>query len=346
METVELKMPEGPKVDHWVLKLKELQAAMRSKIMGHIGRHDVAYLSNVASDAEGDTIYEIDRSCEDVLIDFCLNLSGETSLVLIAEGIGDGGMVSLPEGRLPNEAQWLMIVDPIDGTRGIMYDKRSAWILAGLAPNKGEGATLADIEVAVQTEIPTTKQYLADTLWAVKGEGAFGERYNLLTGEARAFKPQPSRAKDIYHGFAMLSKFFPGRKEITASIEEELIYELGGTSRMDKVLVFDDQYISTGGQLYELMMGHDRFNGDMRAHLMRAPNLAGPPPGMAVHPYDLASELIAREAGVIVTDLDGGLLRAPLDVSADVSWLGYANERLRRQIEPILQRILRRYGII
>ena len=29
-------------------------------------------------------------------------------------------------------------------------------------------------------------------------------------------------------------------------------------------LVFDDQYISTGGQLYELAVGHDLFTADLR----------------------------------------------------------------------------------
>ena len=78
--------------------------------------------------------------------------------------------------------------------------------------------------------------------------------------------------------------------------------------------VFDDQYISSGGQLYELMVGHDRFNGDIRPALMRAAHLPGNAPGMAAHPYDVCTELIAREAGVIVTALDGGPLRNPLTV--------------------------------
>ena len=32
--------------------------------------------------------------------------------------------------------------------------------------------TLADIELAVQTEIPLVKQHLSDELWAVRGQGA------------------------------------------------------------------------------------------------------------------------------------------------------------------------------
>ena len=61
-----------------------------------------------------------------------------------------------------HDAAWRIIVDPIDGTRGLMYQKRSAWILTGVAPNRGSSTSLRDIVLAVQTEIPLVKQHLAD----------------------------------------------------------------------------------------------------------------------------------------------------------------------------------------
>ncbi|HJZ82347.1 MAG TPA: hypothetical protein VKD91_18440, partial [Pyrinomonadaceae bacterium] len=63
------------------------------------------------------------------------------------------------------------------------------------------------------------------------------------------------------------------------------------------------------------------------------------------HPYDLCTELIAREAGVIVTDEKGERLRAALAVDVDVAWAGYANERIREQIEPLLHTALSRRGL-
>ena len=35
-----------------------------------------------------------------------------------------------------------------------MYQKRSAWILTGVAPNRGPETSLQDIVLAMQTEIP------------------------------------------------------------------------------------------------------------------------------------------------------------------------------------------------
>jgi len=62
-------------------------------------------------------------------------------------------------------------------------------------------------------------------------------------------------------------------------------------------------------------------------------------------PRDPASRLIAREAGVIVTDQHGELLRAPLRVEPDIAWAGYANDAIRREIEPLLQDALKRRGL-
>jgi hypothetical protein len=47
---------------------------------------------------------------------------------------------------------------------------------------------------------------------------------------------------------------------------------------------------------------------------------------------------------VIVTDPYGRPLDAPLNVEAEVAWAGYANPRIRAQIEPLLQEALRVRG--
>jgi len=329
-------------------RLLELQAAIRDTLIAALRTQQAEALAAVATQRGGDTIYRIDLQVERLLVDYCERWSAECPLILIAEGVGEGneeGLVVLPHGAAPEEAVLRLIIDPIDGTRGLMYDKRSAWSLAGVAPNRGPETSLRDVVVAAQTELPTTKQYLADTVWAIRGEGAHGVRRNLLTGEERPFTPQPSGASELDHGFAMLSEFFPGRRAIIAEMQDRLVAELGALD-VDRVRVFNDQYISTGGQLYELMLGHDRFNGDIRAHLMRASHLPGPPPGLAVHPYDLATELVAREAGVIVTGLDDEPLATPLTVDDNVSWLAYANPALHARIAPIMRRLCAEYGLI
>jgi len=303
-------------------------------------------LARVVDDREdeGDTIYAVDRVSEAVLTRFFeTEIATRWPIVLIAEGL-EGGAMTLPRGTDPAQARWRIIVDPIDGTRGLMYQKRSGWILTGVAPNRGEATTLADIELAVQTEIPLVKQHLCDAVWARRGDGVQAERIDRLTGARQPLTLRPSRAATIAHGFAMIARFFPGARAELAAIDDEIVEDVLGPVRPGKAHCFEDQYVSSGGQLYELMSGHDRFVADLRP--LMEPILArrGVSLGICCHPYDLCTELIARELGVIVTDEQGEPLRAPLDVDANVTWVGYANPQIRAQIEPALRRALAARG--
>ena len=293
-------------------------------------------LAGVADVRGGDTIYTIDTHAEELLFDFCEEWAKEAPLILIAEGIPGDGWRVFPENAVPEDAAFLLIVDPIDGTRNLMYDKRSAWILSAVAPNRGRETNLSHIEAAVMTEVPTTRHRVSDQLWAVHGGGAHRETVDLTSGERREIPLRPSRADSLAHGFASLAKFFPAAKGATAAFEEKLLAEVAPDDG-ENPLVFDDQYISTGGQLYELMVGHDRFIADLRPLFFAALNL---PKKLVCHPYDICVELIAREAGVIVTGADNLPLCAPLDIRAAVTWAGYANPALHRRIEPVLSRLL------
>src|SRR5205085_90453 len=194
--------------------------------------------------------------------------------------------------------------------------------------------------------IPLVKQHLSDTLWAVRGQGAQGERFNRLSGEGYKLALHSSRARSIAHGFAMVARFFPGAREELAAIDEEIVRGALGPPLHGKAHCFEDQYISTGGQLYELMAGHDRFVADLRPLMEQVLERRGQSLGICCHPYDLCAELIARELGVIVTDAHGQPLTAPLDVEADVAWVGYANGAIRAQIEPLLRRALAERGLL
>lgn len=326
--------------------LRRLHEIIRDKIVTDCERLAIESLSSIAREEEGDTIYAIDRISEELLLEFFeREIAPVSSLVLIAEGLPAGKLI-LPSGTPESDAVYRIIVDPIDGTRGLMYQKRSAWILTGVAPNRGDKTSLADVELAIQTEIPLVKQHLSDGLWAIRGEGAFAERFDRLTGKRIPIKLQPSSAGSISHGYAQISRFFPGAREELAAIDEEIVHAALGAPAPGKAHCFEDQYASTGGQLYELMSGHDRFVADLRPLMENLLAEHGAALGICCHPYDICTELIAREAGVVVTDIHGQPLSAPLDVEPNVAWAGYANEAIRAQIEPLLQASLARRGLI
>jgi len=140
-------------------------------------------------------------------------------------------------------------------------------------------------------------------------------------------------------------RFFPGARDTLAAIDDEVVQALVQAAP-GRAACFEDQYASTGGQLYELMAGHDRLVADLRPLVQSVRAASGLPPGLCCHPYDLCTALIAEEAGVILRDPAGAPVDAPLDLAADVAWVGYANERLRTLVEPVLQGALRRRGLL
>ena len=326
--------------------VRKLHTLVRDAVVTTCEQSALVDLSRIAYEAQDDTIYAIDRISEQLLIDFFKREVALTEpLILIAEGLPDGQVI-LPADASETDADWRIIVDPIDGTRGLMYQKRSAWILTGVAPNRGSDTNLQDIVLAVQTEIPLVKQFLSDSMWAIRGRGVEAERYNRLTGQSTPLKLQPSMAQTIAHGFAMIARFFPGAREILAAIDEEIVQGVLGPVQSGKAHCFEDQYISTGGQLYELMAGHDRFVADLRPLMEKVLAKRGLTLGICCHPYDVCTELIARELGVLITNEKGKPIHVPLTVDADVAWIGYANYYLRDQIEPLLQEALRKRGLL
>jgi fructose-1,6-bisphosphatase/inositol monophosphatase family enzyme len=324
--------------------LRRLHDWIRGLVVEACEQQSVAQLARVVHDGAGDVTYAVDRISETALVEwFTREIAAREPIILVGEGLPDGRII-LPENCEPDRARWRIIVDPIDGTRGLMYQKRPAWILTGVAANRGDETSLADIELAVQTEIPLVKQHLCDQAWAIRGQGVEAVRVNRLTNESRPFVPRPSAATDLRHGYSTVCRFFPGGRDLLAAVDDALCERLLAR-QPGEAAVFEDQYASTGGQLYGLASGQDRFVADLRPLIRPLAAARGVALGHCCHPYDLCTKLIAEEAGVVVTASDGGPLRAPLDTEANVAWVGYANRQLQSQIEPQLQALLREHGL-
>jgi fructose-1,6-bisphosphatase/inositol monophosphatase family enzyme len=332
--------------DELLRRIRAIHEAIRDEVVAACVAGSVDDLARVVGDDAGDTLFAIDRVSESVLVAHFAELARDWPCLLVAEGLGQDGRAVLPRGTAPAGIEIVVLVDPIDGTRGLMYQKRSGWILTGVAPARGQPATLADIELAVQTEIPIVKQHLSDTLWALAGRGAHAERYDRLSRGRRPLSLRPSQASTIAQGFGGLARFFPGGREVLAAVDDSVVDRVLGRAAPGRAQTFEDQYISTGGQLYELALGHDRWMADLRPLLGALLRAQGRPPAMCCHPYDLATELIAREAGVIVTDPSGARLSAAADVFTDVAWIGYANRAIRDQVEPALRAALEERGLL
>jgi hypothetical protein len=239
------------------------------------------------------------------------------------------------------------MVDPIDGTRALMYDKRSAWFLAAVARDRGEQTRLAHAFASVMVELPTSKQGWADDFAAVAGERPQGFRRPVGGGREQSLSVQSSTAATLKDGFAQVSNFFPGTKILASELMERIAAATLGELRPGSADVFDDQYISSGGQMVELLLGHDRFCCDLRPlfyEIIRR-QTGRSVRGLECHPYDVAGLLVARAAGVVVTDGFGRTLDAPFDVHTGIHWCGYANPVLQKTIQPVILGWLAEKGV-
>lgn len=304
-------MPESPATPAEALGLlRELGADLRAAVVDARGMDMAA----VEGQTPADTIYAIDKVTDDALVAWFE--ARWTDVEVVSEGLHEPLVLGSP--------RWTVVVDTIDGTRGLMYDKRPAWSLAAVAPH---GGTLRDVVAASMTELPTTKQAFADQLAGVRGGGVRGERVDVRTGAVADLVVRPSTATDLEHGFAQVAKFFPPGKPVLAAIESDLFERLGARA------VFDDEYLASGGQVHELLTGKDRFVADLRPLVV--------PAALACHPYDICTSMLLEEAGGVVTDPWGEPLDCPLDTTSGVAWAGYANPALADRIGPVLADVLR-----
>lgn len=343
----------------------------------------------MVADKSSDRIYRLDRDVESVLV---TEIAGWPEkcfpLTLIGEGLGETGVVyfassetepqvgdaaSATRGDVSEPSGWRVIVDPIDGTRQLMYDKRPAWFLAAVAPDRGWQTVLSDAVASALIELPVSRQSQADVFLAERGSPTVGRRLfcgvaGTSAGQAQSSEPldrdtqssetvsveerlhesvpvavRPSGARDVQDGFLTVVSCFPGTRRLAADLSERIADQLGSGSSLPPF--FDDQYISTGGQMVQLMTGRDRACIDLRPVFNDLMDRTGNDRFIEVHPYDAAGLLAARQAGVILTDARGEPLDAPLDVTTGLNWCGYANQHIQSLVQPIVMQWLYDHGV-
>jgi myo-inositol-1(or 4)-monophosphatase len=193
----------------------------------------------------------------------------------------DRGMVT-PGG----EPRWVLVVDPIDGTRPAMAGFESACVSVAAAPLDDE-PTMADVEVGCVIEIKSGASFLA-----IKGEGV---------------QPAPRLSAQSSIERMFWTYGFRGRPAVpTAIVLEELIdassvsggtFDLGSaTYDMTRLVTGQlDAYIEPGPRMIdEVDWVRAEFERVGRGAILNN------------SPYDLAAAaLICEEAGVVLTDAGG-----------------------------------------
>ena len=293
----------------------ELALGLRDRVLPQLGSH--AGREHSGAGEGGDVTFAIDELAESFM---------EEHLASRAPGVAfyseDRGMVT-PAG----EPEWVLVVDPIDGTRPAMAGFEAACVSVAAARLDGE-PTIADVEVGCVVEIKSGTVFLAE-----RGAGVEpAPRLSANTDLGRMFWAYGLRDRPVRVIAEVLAEI------IDASSVGGGTFDLGSaTYDMSRIVTGQlDAYIEPGPRIVADVPG-------MREAFERI----GDGAVLNNSPYDLAAvALICKQAGAVVSDAYG----APLDgrrllgsgAEYQISCVTAANQELHAAICEQLERGMQR----
>ncbi len=284
----------------------DLAAALREEVLPHLGAHAGRAHSGAAEG--GDVTFQIDEHAERRMESFLARRAPEVSFYS-----EDRGLVS-PAG---DRAEWVLVVDPIDGTRPALAGLESCCVSVAAAPLDGE-PTMGDVRVGCVLEVKSGASFVAE-----RGEGLEPAATLSANGSLErmfwtyGFRGRPARALIEVLGDL-----------IDASSVGGGTFDLGSaTYDMTRIATGQlDAYIEPGSRMIDDVPG-------IRAEFERV----GGGAVLNNSPYDLAAAAIClEECGAVVTDAYGEpLAKRPLlgsDHSFQMSCVAAANHELHSAI--------------
>jgi myo-inositol-1(or 4)-monophosphatase len=282
----------------------DLATALREEVAPELGRH--AGREHTGAGAGGDVTFAIDERAEAFMEQFLAERAPE-----VAFYSEDRGLVT-PAG----DAEWILVVDPIDGTRPAMAGFEAACVSVALAPlGDGERAWMASGD---RNQPPHPPEADAAGFGPTMGDVTVGCVIEIKSGRAflaergKGTEPAPSLSSNtelrrMFWAYGLRGR--PVRR--IAEVLGELIdsssvgggtFDLGSATYDTTRVVTGqlDAYVEPGARLIAEIPG-------MREEFER---IGG---GVVLNnsPYDLAAALlICEEAGAIVSDAWGGPLAA------------------------------------
>ena len=252
----------------------DLALALREEVEPLLGHHPGR--AHAGAGEGGDITFEIDERAEAFVERFLADRAPD-----VAFYSEDRGFVS--PGPEPN---WVLVVDPIDGTRPAMAGFESACVSVAAAPMSPE-ARLADVEVGCIVEIKSGTSFLA-----TRGEGVEpAATLSANTALDRMFWCYGLRGRPAVPMAEVLGELIDGSS-------------VGGSTFDLGSATYDMTRILTG-QLDAYVEPGPRLIADIPGMRQRFEQVGG---GAVLNnsPYDLAAAVLClEEGGAIVTDAYG-----------------------------------------
>jgi len=295
-------------------------------------------MARPAAQGVGDVTYGLDLPSERRVERWARELGRTTPLSVLSEGEGwrhwgpdgAGGCRALEDF---DHGGPRIAIDPVDGTRNLMTDLRSAWTAVALAPPGAGLPTVNEVSAAVVSEIPTSRAGRFGRLVAAGPGTARWDEADLDGGDPTSAPVRADADDRVDHGYFPFFRYMPDQRPHVARLEASFFEHLAASEGADVRNCYDDQYICNAGQLVLLARGTYRMIVDARAWIGAELGVAT----ITSKPYDVAAAIFcARAAGCEITGADGSALDFVLDAETPVHFAGYANAASRARLEPSL----------
>jgi len=339
--------PDVASARAWLAPLRDLsnriRDAARGEMRGALEVGDLARVAQPVGRGAGDVTFRLDEVTEEIVTAWLAEVARRGPISLLTEdtgwrhvGPGRGGVREL-DGF--DHGGPRLALDPIDGTRNLMTDLRSAWTVVSFAGPGSSEPRLTDISLGIVSEIPDTRAARFRSLSAILGEGcelAVGELEGppaMLTTRLRADEDDR-----VDHGYFPFFAYAPDLRSAITELEARFFERLARLEGAELNSCWDDQYISSGGQLALTAMGTYRAVIETRALMARRRGIST----QVAKPYDMAgAALCASEAGCVVTTPEGEPLDFPIDTETPVDFVGYCNAATAARLQSHLNAALR-----
>ncbi len=259
--------------------VRDLATALREEVLPHLGAHAARAHSGAAEG--GDVTFQIDEHAETRMEEFLAERAPNISFYS-----EDRGLVS-PAG---DRAEWVLVVDPIDGTRPALAGLESCCVSVAAAPLDTD-PTMGDVRVGCVLELKSGDAFVAE-----RGQGLEpGANLSANASLERMFWTYGFRGRPARALVEVLAEL------IDASSVGGGTFDLGSaTYDMTRIVTGQlDAYVEPGPRMIDDVPA-------VRAEFERV----GDGAVLNNSPYDLAAATIClEECGALVTDAYGQSLR-------------------------------------
>ena len=313
--------------DEWEPELRALADGIRTRtralLFDALERGEPDRIARPIARGAGDVTFGLDVPGEAWIEEWAGERARHGPLSVLTEDRGWRHLAPDPAGGAPHELAGFdhggprIAIDPVDGTRNLMADLRSAWTVIGFAPAGPTAPRLGDLTGGMVAELPTSRAARA-RLFVADADGCRVEEQSVETGEILAGRLVRVDADDRSdHGYFPFFRYEPRLRPALARLEAAFFERLERFEHAEVLSCYDDQYISNAGQLVLLLSGTYRMIVDARALLARRAGVST----VTSKPYDLSGAVVcARAAGAVLTAADGGPLDFPIDVETPVDF--------------------------